>query len=207
MGALHRAIERVTGRASTETLPYAGLLDHHIALMHLDAIGADGDLLEPVLLASVEELEAARKEVLEKGYLMPGVVDVLERLAAADGVLQTVLTGNLRANATLKVVAFGLDRWLDLEVGAYSEDGLKRTELVPVALERAERLRNQPFSPDDVWVVGDTEHDLACARAGGVHCLLVGTGWEPLCDIARDGADVVLDDLSDAKTVVEIILR
>jgi hypothetical protein len=29
---------------------------------------------------------------------------------------------------------------------------------------------------DEVWIVGDTPRDLACARAVGVHCALVATG-------------------------------
>jgi phosphoglycolate phosphatase len=44
--------------------------------------------------------------------VLPGVAGLLARLAADDDVVQTVLTGNIAANAMVKVAAFGLDRWL-----------------------------------------------------------------------------------------------
>jgi phosphoglycolate phosphatase len=207
MAALHRAIKRVTGRTPMETLPYAGLLDRNIALLHLEALGADGQArVEAVLAAFLEELEASKSELVEKGYLMPGVVEILSRLSRTGETLQTVVTGNLRGNAVLKLASFGLDHWLDLDVGAYSDDGRDRHELVPVALRRASELRNRRFRLDEVWVVGDTHHDLACARAAGVRCLLVETGWEPLPESARAEADAVLPDLSDVDTVLKVIM-
>ena len=41
--------------------------------------------------------------------------------------------------------------------------GEKRTELLVVALDNAERLRGVRFEPSDVWLVGDTPLDLTCA--------------------------------------------
>jgi phosphoglycolate phosphatase-like HAD superfamily hydrolase len=59
--------------------------------------------------------------------------------------------------------------------------------------------------PDQVWVIGDTPRDLACAQAAGVHCLLVGTGKMTAEELATLGADVVLDDLSDTDQVAKIL--
>ena len=47
--------------------------------------------------------------------------------------------------------------------------------------------------------------DLACARAGGVRCLLVGTGHVPLSELEGIGADAVLPDLSDVESVVALL--
>ena len=53
----------------------------------------------------------------------------------ADGVVNSLLTGNIQANAAVKVGAFGLDRWLDFEAGAYGSDPHHdRSDLVSVAL-------------------------------------------------------------------------
>jgi phosphoglycolate phosphatase len=54
-------------------------------------------------------------------------------------------------------------------------------------------------------VVGDTPHDLACARAGGARCVLVGTGFTPLDELRGLGAEAVLDDLSDVEAVVDLL--
>lgn len=198
MAAMHRAIERVVGRRPTTSVRYAGLLDPDIVRRQLTAMGLEvGDQVEAILTASVDELEAAKAEIAEKGYPMPGVPDILERLAAHPGVLQTVLTGNLRANAVLKLATLGIDRWLDLEVGAYGEDAEVRADLVAVALRRATEHRGMTFDRQQVWVIGDTEHDLACAHGGGARCLLVRTGWEALDDEIASRADAVVDDLTD----------
>ena len=53
--------------------------------------------------------------------------------------LQSVLTGNTEVNALAKLVAFELDQWIDIEVGAFGSDHADRTELVPIALARALR--------------------------------------------------------------------
>jgi len=54
-------------------------------------------------------------------------------------------------------------------------------------------------------VVGDTEHDLACARVAGAKCLLVGTGWTPVDDDTAAAADAFLPDLADVDAVVELL--
>lgn len=166
------------------------LLDAHVA----DAVRA----AEANLLATEAELRA-------RGGTHPGVVEVLERLHRTDGVRQTLLTGNIVANSAIKLAAFDLTHLFDHEVGAYGTDHEDRLELVPIALERVERLRGERYDPEDVWVIGDTAGDLACARAGGARCLLVGTG-RPGWDGVRDlGADVALPDLSDVDEVVEVL--
>ncbi|MGI8759540.1 MAG: HAD hydrolase-like protein, partial [Acidimicrobiales bacterium] len=121
------------------------------------------------------------------------------------GFRQTLLTGNLMANAALKLAAFDLTKWLDVEVGAYGTDDPDRNALVPVALERVERLRGERYDPSDVWVVGDTANDLACARAGGARCLLVGTGRAGPAAVQHLGADAVLADLGDTEEVVRVL--
>ena len=43
----------------------------------------------------------------------------------------------------MKLGALGLDAWLDLEIGAYGSDSADRRDLVPIAMERAERQRGR----------------------------------------------------------------
>jgi phosphoglycolate phosphatase-like HAD superfamily hydrolase len=105
----------------------------------------------------------------------------------------------------VKLAAFELTPWVDLEIGAFGSDDADRTALVPVALERARRLRGLAVEPDDVWVVGDTARDLACARAGGVRCALVATGHAALDELRATDADAVLEDLSDVDGVVKLL--
>ena len=174
----------------------------YLELMEVDS----GDTHLPLVLEAVEaELDVAKATLAEKGRALDGVADVLARLDEVDGVHQTLLTGNTAANAAVKLKAFGLDRWLDVDIGAYGSDHADRRELVPIALDRSRRLRGFDVSPEETWVVGDTVNDLACARAGGARCLLVATGRAPFTELETLGADVVLPDLSDRDAVVRIL--
>jgi phosphoglycolate phosphatase-like HAD superfamily hydrolase len=174
-----------------EIFTAAALADDHIDTLLPDAVAA----AEAALAAAEEELRAA-------GRVLPGVVELLERLQATDGVRQTLLTGNLTPNAALKMAAFGLSDYFDAEVGAYGTDHADRLELVPIALERVSRFRGESYDTDEVWVIGDTHNDLACARAGGVRCLLVGTGVAAVADLP---ADAVLRDLADVEEAYRIL--
>jgi phosphoglycolate phosphatase len=184
-----------------------GKTDPQIALEYLEVLGIDNPRAHVAEVLALLEVEtaAASDRLAAIGDSLPGVSDLLARLAAADGIHQTLLTGNLAANAAVKVTAFGLDQWLDLEIGAYGSDDADRCRLVPVALERARRLRGIDVEADETWVVGDTARDLACARAGGVRCLLVATGGPTLSQLAALEPDAVLEDLSDVEAVFKIL--
>jgi len=159
------------------------------------------DSLLPDAIAEAEvALAAAEEELRDTGEVLPGVVELLERLRATAGVRQTLLTGNLVANAAVKTAAFGLSGFFDAEVGAYGSDHADRLELVPIALERVARLRGETYDPAEVWVIGDTANDLACARAGGVRCLLVSPERPD-----GDQPDLQLPDLSDVDRAFDLL--
>jgi phosphoglycolate phosphatase-like HAD superfamily hydrolase len=160
----------------------------------------------PEVLRSLEaNLGELEDEIAAKGQVLPGVPEVLRRCASAEGVVSSVLTGNLAGNALVKLRAFGLDQWLDLRVGAYGSDHHDREELVPIALAKAAAHHAGRFTAGDTWVIGDTPRDLACARAGGARCALVATGNYGRDELDGLGADAVLDDLSDVDAVLRLL--
>lgn len=208
--AFDAAVQAVLGGPVAEhEVQMGGKTDPQIALEILAAMAVGEsearEHLPGILRALERELEVAADRIRSEGRVLEGVREVLAELAARPWVAQTVLTGNLRANARLKLGALGLDRWLDLEIGAFGSDHHDRRELVPVALRQAERHRGWRLDPSEVWVVGDTPNDLACARAGGVRCLLVATGRTPREALEGIGADAVLPDLRDVGHVVRTL--
>jgi phosphoglycolate phosphatase len=206
--AFDRALEQVVGMAPASRLLLSGKTDPQIALEYLQAMEIEdppGRL--PAVLAALEAHLASVASVLaETGAPHAGVREILARLAVEDGVHQTLLTGNTMANALVKVSAFGLQDWVDVEIGAYGSDHADRRMLVPIAWERARRLRGVEVGPAETWVVGDTANDLACARAAGARCLLVATGGTPFDELEALEADEVLPDLSATEEVVKILL-
>ncbi len=162
--------------------------------------------LLPAAMAETERLLAlAEEDLRHRGEVIGGVIEALSWLAAISGVRQTLVTGNLVGNAAVKLAAFDLTAYFDVEVGAYGSDHADRRALVPIALERVERLRGEYYRAEDVWVIGDTPGDFACARAAGVRCLLVATGQIPMSELRSLDADAVLEDLTTTEQVIEIL--
>jgi len=204
--AFNTAIETLFGvPAGDHGVSLAGKTDPQIAREILAVLELhDADTHLPGLLAETERLVAAgRDRIRALGRILPGVPALLEGLQRP-GTVQTVLTGNTSANAAVKLDAFDLPRWLDLEVGAYGSDNPDRNALVEVALARIER-RYGIVDRRRVWVIGDTPLDAACAQAGGVRCLLVATGFAPRAALDAAGADHVVDDLTDTERILALL--
>lgn len=206
--AMDVAVSKALDRRVDHRVRFGGKTDPRIAREILLAAGVPAPHDEHVadILDHLEETLAERAElVAEHGRVLPGVREVLGRLRDA-GAVQTVLTGNIKANAVVKLAAFGLGDFVDLDVAAFGSDDSNRNVLLPLVLDRAEHAYGRRWSPDETWVIGDTEHDYECAAAAGAHCLLVGTGRTPTTELAVLGADAVLPDLSDADRVVDKLL-
>lgn len=203
------AIEAVFGVRPPQRVRMSGKTDPQIVREYMEAMGVDesGALVEAVLREVERGLAAAAAtgELATAGHACAGVGDVLSALAGDDRVVSSLLTGNVFPNALVKVSAFGLDRWLDLDVGAYGSDHHDRNRLVPVALGRLRAERDVTLAPSECWIVGDTPRDLACARAAGARCLLVATGRYPLGELDGLGADAVMADLADTEAVVKLL--
>ncbi len=118
------------------------------------------------------------------------------------GIVQTVLTGNIEPTARMKLDAVGLDSYLDLDIGAYGSDHEDRTELVPIARQKAA----SQYDVDEIVVVGDTPRDIACARAGGARVVCVATGSYSVDALRKREPDALLADLTDADAVRRAIL-
>lgn len=135
--------------------------------------------------------------------LMPGVAELIEALRARDDVHLALLTGNFRPAAYIKLEHFaiaGAFPW-----GAFGEESADRNELARIAMQRAEERRIPPGARERAIVIGDTPHDIACARTIGARVLAVATGNYSAEELARCGADIVLEDLSDTGRVLEIV--
>lgn len=207
--AVRRVLERDLAPEAFARVHMGGKTDPQIArevLLIAEVADEDVDRHLPAVLQELEvELAAAADRIRRDGHVLPGVEAALERLHGEPGVHQSVLTGNLAANAAVKLGAFGLERWLDLDAGAYGSDHHDRRELVAIALDKIERIRGRRFSPQDTWIVGDTPRDLECARAGGAKCLLVANGTPSYEELSALDADAVLQDLTNVDEVASIL--
>lgn len=136
---------------------------------------------------------------------MAGAKDALRSVARLDGVTQTVLTGTIKSNAMLKLRAFGLDKYVDFELGGYGEEPYSKASLLQVAQGRARDRLGVPFTADNTVLIGDSTRDVQTARIGGAKMIAVASGRSTAADLREAGADIVLPDLSNAAEVVAAI--
>lgn len=122
------------------------------------------------------------------------------------GIVQSVLTGNIRPNAEAKLRLLGDHaRVLDLDVGGYGSDDVRRPRLVGAAQRKASQKYGVAFGPSSTVLVGDTERDVAAALEGGALIVAVATGVTSQEELRQAGAHVVLPDLVDAPGFVAIV--
>jgi phosphoglycolate phosphatase len=203
--AFGEAFESLFGRPPEGLVPMAGHTDHSIALAILEKNGIDeGEAHLPRMWEALADALVARQErMASEGRAQPGAHEALAALEERDDVLQSLLTGNIAANAVLKLAAYGLAELVDFDIGGYGSDHRVRSELVGIACERASRKHGVALGPGDAVLIGDTPLDIAAARAAGARAVAVATG--PHSDKELAEADAVLADLRDTSAVIAAI--
>jgi phosphoglycolate phosphatase len=121
-------------------------------------------------------------------------------------VIQSLLTGNIRPLAEVKLGALALAGHLDLDAGAYGDAHEVRAELVPVARRNAELAYGGDFAGQATVLVGDTPFDVGAALVTGARAVGVATGGFSVAELAAAGAHAVLPDLADTDRVLAAIL-
>lgn len=181
-------------------IPMAGRTDPLIvndALRHHGlALAEAGEEREALWRAIVGHME--RLMTPPPGGLLPGVREVVDAVGREPGWVRALLTGNVREMARLKLSAFGI--YEHFAFGAFGDEAPDRNALARVAVARAKERCGVP--PERCVVVGDTEHDIRCARAAGAWVVAVATGSLTRDALAAHAPDLVLDDLADVRALV-----
>jgi phosphoglycolate phosphatase-like HAD superfamily hydrolase len=199
------AFARRFGVAPAHQPPMAGRTDRAIATDMLRLNGV------PVTEGNLEDLrtgaEAAMDELAHllpvRGRALPGAAEAVR--AVHTQTVQSLLTGNVRHIAEVKVAPFGFAAHLDFEAGAYGWSHEVRAELVEIARDNAHGRHGRLFAK--VALVGDTPEDVLAALSSGAGVVGVATGRYTRGELERAGAHVVLDDLADTDRVQDAIRR
>ena len=194
------AFQRTTGLVMHKQAKIDGITEPVIfrETAKLHGLTTDRADFERFAAALAEEHLERTADLREHGHALPGAAAALDALNAG-GVQQTVVSGNIRSVAEIKLQVFGLDRHILWDIGAYGEDNDVRAELVRLSLQRANA------QPAEAVLIGDTPADVTGAQANNVRVIAVASGHNNEAALRDFGADAVLSDLRDTALLVRLV--
>lgn len=197
-------------RELSGSVPFAGRSDRAIAsdLMRVHGVAPTETNWERFRGAYLAQLPSALER--RQGAVLPGVVGLLDELRRHEHPLIGLLTGNLRDGAMQKLTYYGLvERFGFGGFGDVSDD---RCHIAAAALAEAENAaasrKGRSIGPrlSGAMVIGDTVHDVSCARSINAFAVAVTTGNTSREELAAAKPDLLLDDLSDPRAMLDVIL-
>ena len=137
------------------------------------------------------------------GKILPGVVELLNRLHDNANIALGILTGNSEHAASVKLKHFGLEQYF--KFGGYGDVDSCRNKVAALALRSAEEHLNEAFDASRLWVVGDTVNDVTCARSIGSRVVAVETGGADAQELSAAKPDLLLSTLEKSAQFLQAI--
>lgn len=196
---------------SVEGIDYSGSLDPLIIrdMFRINGI-ADTPRERAAFRAAYRDELAVALSAPGVGRALSGVPAILDAVENAPWATLGLLTGNFEESGRAKLHACGIDssRFRVTVWGDESpHDPPAREHLPPVAMDRYRACRGCEIAPARVVVIGDTIHDVSCAKAHGCRVIGVATGYFSCERLASAGADHVAPDLSDTVDIMSRLER
>lgn len=129
--------------------------------------------------------------------LYPGARAVLERLAAAEGMLLGIATGKSRRGLDRALVAHDLGHFFATTQVADDHPSKPHPSMLEATLAETGAQARQGV------MIGDTEFDIAMGRAAGFATIGVTWGYHRPDRLRAAGADVVINDYADLAAALE----
>jgi phosphoglycolate phosphatase-like HAD superfamily hydrolase len=121
-----------------------------------------------------------------------------------NNVLLGLVTGNLEPIARGKMEKCNLNHFF--KVGGFGNENISRTELVKIAIEKAQSEYNFNFS-NNVYLFGDAPQDINAGNEAGAISIGVTTGIYSKEELENAGAALVLQDLTQTDFITKYILK
>jgi len=139
----------------------------------------------------------------DRPRLNPGVMELLDLLAATPDVYLAIGTGNIERGARIKLKRVGIDHFFP--VGGFCTDSESRPAILSAAFANSSVYYDHPFAPADTWVIGDTPLDIQSGKAIGANTIGVATGGIPYAELERQRPTALFTDLTDIPRFLETI--
>ena len=202
------ALREVYGtEGSAGTHDFAGKIDSIIIYEVLHNAGlSDGVIAEKFDKAKQTYIEMFRMQSKSTDVvLMDGVRKLLDELSAHSELIVGLLTGNFEGSGRHKLLLPDINHYFPF--GAFADDGASRNELPRVAVEKAYQLTGKRFSEQNIIIIGDTEHDIACARVLNAKSIAVATGSYSTEELKKHNPHILYKNLCETDIVISEILH
>jgi phosphoglycolate phosphatase len=206
MRALNRAFEvnRVLPDAVKAVHP-DGKTDPQIVREIMTICGRDAECTGEMLASFFTSYLSFLKEemaVCTQLRIMPGVGELLARLAGEPGFYLGVATGNIEEGAWIKLRHARLHSFFHF--GGFGSDSEDRTEVVRRAIARGTQLV-APRSMEAAFVIGDTPRDIIHGKAASARTIAVATGTYSLETLQAYSPDLAVRTLEEVERVMEVL--
>ncbi|HNW93119.1 MAG TPA: HAD hydrolase-like protein [bacterium] len=155
---------------------------------------ADRPAIETAYLRLLHDELGNRGVTVLPGY--PGLLDACRDRGWELG----LLTGNFRAGGYAKLAAGRLDGYFPF--GGFGDSHTSREPLYELAVTAARTTAGCDVPPKQMLVIGNTLHDLRCARTGGARAVLVATGLVAAATLRAAQPDLFCDSFADVDATV-----
>ncbi len=200
-----RDVYGTEGSAGTHN--FAGKMDSVIIYEVLQNTGlSDAVIAEKFDKAKKTYIEMFRMHARHTDIiLMEGIRELLDKLSASSELMLGLLTGNFEGSGRHKLLLPDINHYFSF--GAFADDAASRNELPQVAVDKAYQLTGEKFSEQNIIIIGDTEHDIACARVVNAKSIAVATGTYSSEELKKHNPHILYENLTATDIVISEILQ
>ncbi|MFQ6116035.1 MAG: HAD family hydrolase [bacterium] len=195
------AFEKLFGKQNGfHGVDFAGRTD---PLILKDALAYNGLEWDPIVEESFKKayfgyLETEIEKPNRRKQIQPGISEILTILARRKDI------GNWYEGAMIKLDYFNLTRFFT--IGAFADDSEIREELPRIAARQFEQKMGVLIRAENVFIIGDTPLDVACAKPFGAKSIAVATGLIPFEELEKTQPDYLFTDFSDYQNFLKIFM-
>lgn len=185
--------------ASIECINHHGMTDQQIIIDVIKKNGVDERTIKSKLNECMSVMAQYFNENIgcENLIVLDGV-DVILSLLDKRGAILGIVTGNIESIAWSKLKKTDLDGYF--KFGGFGSDDIDRMQVVEIAVKRA---RDEFGFSGEIFVVGDTVHDIRAGNEAGMKTIGVATGIYSKDELFDAGADAVVDNLQNTENVLK----
>ena len=139
---------------------------------------------------------------LEKINVLPGVFELLDNLNSRTDYVLALGTGNIEEGAWIKLDHAGLKNYFT--IGGFGSDSEHRDELISIGIRKASEKYNNSRDFKEVFVIGDTPHDINHGKTAGAVTVGVCTGNYSRDEMDQTRPDYLFADLTDEQLISSV---